>query len=63
MYQMEMYYTTIKTHLESGKSQRSIANLLGIQRRTVKKIKDQVTQGNFPNRSRNKNYLHPILIR
>ena len=40
-----MYYT-IKTLLESGKSQSSIAKILGIHRRTVKKITDQVTQGN-----------------
>ena len=45
MYQVEMYYT-IKPLLESGKSQRGIAKILGIHRLMVKKITDQVTQGN-----------------
>ncbi len=44
MYKVEMYYT-VKTLLESGNSQRSIAKILGIHRRTVKKIRGQLAQG------------------
>ena len=44
MYKVDMYYT-VKTLLESGSSQRSIAKILGIHRGTVKKIKDQLARG------------------
>ena len=44
MYKVDMYYT-VKTLLEKGESQRSISKLLGIHRKTVKKIKESLDQG------------------
>lgn len=44
MYSVDMFYT-IKTLLAKGKSQRSIAKELGISRKTVKRIKSQISAG------------------
>jgi transposase len=44
MYRVEMYYT-VKTLLEKGESQRSISKLPGIHRKTVKRIKESLSQG------------------
>lgn len=44
MYRVEMYYT-IKTLFEKGHSRRHISRQLGIHRRTVKAIIDQIEQG------------------
>ncbi len=44
MYRVDMYYT-VKTLLERGESQRSISKLLGIHRKTVKKIQSEIGKG------------------
>lgn len=44
MYRVEMYYT-VKTLLDRGQSQRSISKLLGIHRKTVKKIQSDIEKG------------------
>jgi len=44
MYRVDMYYT-VKTLLERGESQRSISKLLGIHRKTVKKIQSDIRKG------------------
>lgn len=47
MYGLDMYHT-IKTLLEQGKSQRFIAEHLGIHRKTVKQIQERIDQGLGP---------------
>lgn len=47
MYGLDMYHT-IKTLLGQGHSQRRIARDLGIHRKTVKRIADQISQGEGP---------------
>ena len=46
MYGIEMKYT-VKTLLERGKSLRAISRELGVNRKTITKIKDEIEKGNF----------------
>jgi len=46
MYGIDMWYT-VKTLLDRGKSLRAISRELGISRRTVTKIRDELQKGNI----------------
>ncbi|MBN2349071.1 MAG: IS21 family transposase [Bacteroidales bacterium] len=46
MYKIDMWYT-VKTLLDRGKSLRCISQELGISRKTVTKIRDEITKGNI----------------
>ena len=55
MYGINMYYT-VKTLLDKGKSLREISRILGINRQTVTKIRDQTKKGSveIPKQNRSK---------
>jgi hypothetical protein len=46
MYKIDMWYT-VKTLLDRGKSLRCISQELGISRKTVTKIRDEIKKGNI----------------
>jgi transposase-like protein len=47
MKKVEMYYT-VKTLLENGKNVSEIARICGIDRKTVRKIRNKIKEGHEP---------------